>query len=60
MDNSFDLANIKRRLRELEEYNDELEGRLMELEETNTKLSRDISLQQPQVIREKVIEKSKD
>ena len=53
MSNAFELANLKRRVRELEEYNDDLEGRLMELEET--KVQEDIQ----QVLKEKIIEKSK-
>ena len=57
-DNVFELANIKRRLRELEEYNDDLEGRLMDLEETTDTLQKNYS-QPVQVIKEKVIEKSK-
>ena len=55
MDNAFELANLKRRVRELEEYNDDLEERLMDLEET--KVQDEV---QPQILKEKVIEKSKD
>jgi len=56
-DNVFELANLKRRIRELEEYNDGLEDRLMDLEDTTKRLENTYP-QPTQVIKEKVIEKS--
>ena len=57
MDNVFELANLKRRIRELEEYNDSLEDRLIDLEDTTKRLENTYP-QPTQVIKEKVIEKS--
>ena len=56
-DNVFELANLKRRIRELEEYNDGLEDRLIDLEDTTKRLENTYP-QPTQVIKEKVIEKS--
>ena len=57
MDNVFELANLKRRIRQLEEYNDSLEDRLIDLEDTTKRLENTYP-QPTQVIKEKVIEKS--
>ena len=58
-DNTFELANLKRRIHELEEYNDQLEDRLMDLEDTTKRLEN--TYPQPiQIIKEKVIEKSNE
>ena len=59
MDNVFELANLKRRIRELEEYNDGLEDRLMDLEDTTKRLENTYP-QPTQVIKEKVIKRSNE